>query len=99
MTWEGDDYRFAKLEEIPFHVELNHGDTIVTSSYSMIFPEGLMIGTIQSFEQPEGENYYSILIQLSVDFKSISFVDIVDNLNIQEIKLLEKETLENEGIN
>ena len=57
VAWKGGDYRMAELLEIPFHVKLNRGDTVVTSAYSLIFPEGIMIGVIDSIEQPEGENY------------------------------------------
>ena len=96
ISWEGGDYRTAELKEIPFHVELNAGDTIVTSSYSMIFPEGIMIGTIQSFEQPEGDNYYKIYVKLSTDFKSLSYVHVVDNLHKEEINQLKIETQKNE---
>ena len=40
LSWDGKDYRYALLNEIPFHVEIETGDTIVTSGYSAIFPEG-----------------------------------------------------------
>ncbi len=81
IEWSGGDYQIANLMEIPFHVKLAVGDTIVTSSYSAVFPEGIMIGTVHSFEQPEGENFYQIRIKLATDFKSIHYVEVVDNLN------------------
>ncbi len=90
LMWPGIDYRVARLSEIPLHVEISHGDTIVTSGYSTIFPEGLLIGTIIDYTQPDGENYYSIDVQLSVDFKSLSHVEIVEILDKEEIKELEK---------
>lgn len=34
------DYRYSYLNDIPFHVDTEVGDTIVTSGFSSIFPEG-----------------------------------------------------------
>jgi len=88
IEWSGGDYQIAKLMEIPFHVELAVGDTIVTSSYSAVFPEGILIGTIHSFEQPKGESFYQIKIKLATDFKSIHYVEVVDNLDRAQLNEL-----------
>lgn len=90
LAWDGQDYRQANLMEIPFHVVLTKGDTVVTSSYSSVFPEGVMIGTVAWFEKPDGENYYRIKVDLSTNFKALSFVELVDNVKKPEIQLLEK---------
>lgn len=89
IEWDGEDYQMANLKEIPFHVKLAVGDTIVTSGYSTFFPEGLIIGTISSFLQPEGGSFYNIRVKLAVDFKSIHFVDVIDNLKREELIELE----------
>ncbi|KAF0239453.1 MAG: rod shape-determining protein [Prolixibacteraceae bacterium] len=89
LSWDGKDSRFASLTGIPFHVELATGDTVVTSSYSSAFPEGIMIGTVHSLEKPAGENYYSIDVMLSVNFRALSYVEVVENLKRNEIKALE----------
>jgi rod shape-determining protein MreC len=89
VEWDGSDYQMADFKEIPFHVKLAVGDTIVTSGYSTFFPEGITIGTIHSFSQPEGESFYKIRIKLSIDFKSIHFVNTIENIEKEEIKELE----------
>ncbi len=89
LVWNGKDYRYAGLTEIPFHVIIQVGDTVVTSGYSSIFPEGILIGTVHSFEQPQGENYYNIEVELSTNFKALSYVEVIENKNISEIKKLE----------
>jgi rod shape-determining protein MreC len=89
LSWDGKDARFANLTGIPFHVEIAVGDTVVTSSYSSVFPEGIMIGIIHSLEKPAGENYYNIDVELSVNFRALSYVDVVENLKKDEIKALE----------
>lgn len=89
LSWDGKDFQFADLMGIPFHVQLDRGDTIVTSSFSYIFPEGIMVGTVDSFFKPDGENYYNIKVKLAADFKALSFVQVIDNLDKTEIKELE----------
>ena len=42
LSWDGRDYRYAVLSEIPQHVIVNVGDTIETTGYSAIFPEGVI---------------------------------------------------------
>ncbi len=99
IEWSGGDYQMAKLKEIPFHVPLAIGDTIVTSSYSAVFPEGIMIGTVHSFSQPEGESFYQINIKLATDFKSIHYVEVIDNLDKAQLNelnnLIENGTTDN----
>lgn len=89
LLWNGDDYQIADLLEIPFHVKLAIGDTIVTSGYSSIFPEGLMIGVVNEFNQPEGENYYDIKVRLSANFKAIRYVEVIENVKKEELENLE----------
>jgi rod shape-determining protein MreC len=89
LTWPGTNYRIARLSEIPLHVDIEIGDTIVTSGYSSVFPEGIMVGTIDGFTRPGGENYYLIDVLLSVDFKTVSHVEVVEIRNKEELKALE----------
>lgn len=90
LIWQGMDYRAANLTEIPLHVDMAVGDTVITSGYSSIFPEGILVGTISDFSKPEGENYYDIEVKLSVDFKSVSHVEIIKNQAAEEINELDK---------
>lgn len=92
LVWAGNDYRLAKLNEIPFHIDIERGDTVVTSGYSSVFPEGIIIGTIKDFSRTGGENYYSVDIALSTDFKKLSYVEVIENFNKTEIRELEKRT-------
>ena len=90
LVWELGNYRIAQLKDIPNHVKLNKGDTIITSGYSMIFPEGEMIGIIKNFDLPEGNNFYNIAVEFSVDYKKLSHVFIVKSWMKEEQKKLEE---------
>lgn len=90
LSWDGGNYRYAKLSEIPHHVVVNEGDTIVTSGFSAIFPAGLMAGTLTG-EQRRGGDFVSLKILLSADFKKLTDVYVIGNLTKGERKNLEEE--------
>jgi rod shape-determining protein MreC len=89
LTWDGRDYRYAILNEIPQHVVLAEGDTVTTTGYSAIFPEGVLVGVVSDFEKTGGD-FYKIRVLLSTDFKKINYVNIIGNLRRGEEKELEK---------
>lgn len=94
LTWDGKNYKTARLYEIPFHVQIQVGDTIVTSGYSSIFPEGILLGTVQEVLPESGGNFHDVVIDLSNDFKGISYVKVIGDLMKTERIQLEKGEVE-----
>ncbi|RCW39444.1 rod shape-determining protein MreC [Marinilabilia salmonicolor] len=90
LNWEGASYRYATLSGIPAHATPLVGDAVVTSGYSSIFPENVLIGTIDKVTIDQGEGFYEIRVLLSVDFKNLEYVHIVEKLEAQERLELEK---------
>ncbi len=89
LSWDGRDYRKAILSEIPQHVTVNAGDTIETTGFSAIFPEGILIGTISDFEKVGGD-FLKIYVSLATDFKRLNYVDVIGNYKKKEQTDLEK---------
>ena len=89
LTWNGADEWHAQMERIPSHLEIRKGDTVVTSSYSSIFPEGLMVGTIDEFEKIAGNTFFDVTIKFSTDFNRLSYINVVNNLMKEEQTSLE----------
>jgi rod shape-determining protein MreC len=90
LQWEGDSPLFAILTEIPFHVNLAEGDTILTSGFSSIFPEGIEVGTIESFSLERG-NFYDIRVSLFTDFQRLYHVNVIRNYRQEEQLNLENQ--------
>ncbi|HOY33032.1 MAG TPA: rod shape-determining protein MreC [Bacteroidales bacterium] len=88
VIWEGGDYNFATLKDIPAHVKISSGDTIVTSGYSLIFPGGIPIGTIYLYNLNKGNDFYEIKIRLTTEFNKISYVYVVKSLMKEELDSL-----------
>jgi rod shape-determining protein MreC len=84
VTWEGGSYSRAKLNNISGQVKIAAGDTVVTSGFSLIYPKGICIGTIEKFKLNTDDNYYDITIKLSTDFNSLGHVYIVNNIYRKE---------------
>ena len=93
VLWQNRDYQRADLAEIPFHVDSQVGDSVVTSGYSAIFPENILIGTISSFSKGEGKNFYQIKLDLAADFKSLYNVYVIEYRYAEEHSKLEEETI------
>ncbi len=89
LAWDGEHANTADLREIPFHIMVNVGDTVVTSGYSSIFPEGIMIGIISKFDVESGTNFYNIKVDLSTNFRTLKYVEVVKNTKQAELKKLE----------
>ena len=89
LVWDGEHYNMAELKEIPFHVIVNIGDSVVTSENSGIFPEGIMIGKITKFDVESGTNFYNIKVELSTNFKTLKYIEVVQNTKHAELKKLE----------
>ncbi len=89
LHWDGKDPRSALLHELPHHVTINTGDTVVTSGFSAIFPEGIMVGTISEFEI-RGGNFYTAVIELSTDFRKLTHVYVIENIFREELLELQR---------
>ncbi len=90
IEWGGGNYQIGEVKEIPKHVVIYSGDTIITSGNSDIFPEGLLIGTIDHFTIAQEENFNYANIRFSTDFNSLSFVEVIIDLMRQEKEDLKK---------
>ena len=90
MVWDGTDPTHGSLNDIAKHVKINLGDTIITSSFSAIFPEGIMIGTVDKVDPNSGDNFQEIEVKLSTSFANLTYVYIVSNLFKEEQRKLEE---------
>ena len=88
IKWDGVDPRTANLLYVPRHHKVNKGDTIVTTQYNGIFPEGVAVGIVKNVELKTGKAEFDIEVELSTDFSAISYVYVVENKLKQEIDSL-----------
>jgi rod shape-determining protein MreC len=91
LAWDGTSSQYASLEELPRHVDFNIGDTVVTSQFSEIFPEGIPIGIIESAKKQKNDKFNTLQVKLMVDFASLTNVLVVINKQKEELDNVEEE--------
>lgn len=90
IEWDGKYYRQGLLTDIPTHVRIIKGDTIITSGNSYIFPEGILIGTAEEYYSKSNEKFNKALINFSVDYNNLYFVYVITNILKDEMEELEE---------
>lgn len=90
LVWNTFEPNIVQLTEIPRLAPVALGDTIVTDGKSTIFPAGILIGKVKSFDRKEGDDYYDINVELFTDMTSVKHVYIISHRHAPEIKELEK---------
>ncbi|SHJ83861.1 rod shape-determining protein MreC [Hymenobacter daecheongensis DSM 21074] len=89
IKWPGEDATHVLLDYIPRQNKLVLGDTVVTSGYNAIFPEGVRIGIIDSFVKEQDKNFWTVRVRLAVDFTKLTYVYV-----IKSRPKMERDTLE-----
>lgn len=84
LVWDGKSPRRALLEEMPRHVEFALGDTVITSGYSVVFPEGIPVGRVVGHKRDDDDNFYSLSVELFTDFATLSTVRVIENFSKDE---------------
>ena len=89
LLWNTNSHQQVQLVDVPKIAPVQIGDTIITGGRSTIFPKGIEIGTVTSFELDAAEDFYEININLFNDMTNIGHVYIINNNDSDEILNLE----------
>lgn len=91
VVWDEDNPHEGTVVDIPSHLDLMPGDTVITSGNSFIFPAGINLGVIVSYQRSKNRSLNRAVLKFSTDFNSLHYVYLVKNLRKQEQeKLLEE---------
>lgn len=93
IQWDGINPDYVKFKFIPRHVEPVRGDSVFTSGYNAIFPEGVMVGQIDDVHLTD-ELFYDLTVKLSQDFRKLSYVEVVKNSMKNEVDSLTQTVLQ-----
>lgn len=84
LKWEDNDPRYAYLTDYPKYKPFEIGDTIITSGYSDMFPEGILVGVVEGSKKQLDDNFYSLKVRLSTDFGTLKNVLLIQNTTFDE---------------
>lgn len=85
LHWHAPNIRHAALEDVARHVQVEVGDTIVTSGMSAIFPADVPVGVVSAVSLGEGDSYYDIDVALATDFNALRTVHILNYAHRAEL--------------
>ncbi|MCD9573520.1 rod shape-determining protein MreC [Flavobacterium soyae] len=94
LTWDGKSTGFVQLEDVPRLASIRKGDTIVTGGQSVIFPEGINIGTVDVVYKKENTSFYVIKVKLFNDMTNLGHVYIIKSKDREELINLENKSKE-----
>ncbi|UAY52350.1 rod shape-determining protein MreC [Ferruginibacter albus] len=90
VVWDGQEPNVLTLKEIRKSAKVVKGDTVVTSGLGLIFPYGLLVGTVSEIVPDKSSNNLFIKIRSAANFYSLQYIYAIENLKKEEInKLLE----------
>ena len=97
LKWQGGDVQYAFLKDLPRHAQFNLGDTVVTSGYSTVFPEGIMVGTVDDMQDSHDGLSYLLKVKLATDFGKLNAVRVIERSRQLEQLQLERQVQEEKG--
>ena len=81
LVWEHDN--LCAMENVPKTLDIQPGDTVITSGYSDIFPEGLLVGEVVSSSNDIPGYHKHIEVKSFVDFNQLEEVFVVTEHPVQ----------------
>ncbi|MDD2475226.1 MAG: rod shape-determining protein MreC [Dysgonamonadaceae bacterium] len=88
VAWDGKNANEAQLKEMPKHKTFAVGDTVVTS-FSRIFPEGIIMGYTKGMGKSNDDNFNTFNIELATNFHTLKHVLIINDKYHDERTALE----------
>lgn len=89
LEWNGDNPKFSSLKYVNKHVPISTNDEVVTSNFSMLFPQGLPVGKVYSHSIDAGDNFHAIKVELYTDFSTLKNVYVIRNIFKEEQAVLQ----------
>ncbi|MBO7610468.1 MAG: rod shape-determining protein MreC [Muribaculaceae bacterium] len=90
LIWDGRSPEYAVLGDLPKHITFNKGDTVITSGYSALFPEGLIVGVVEGSDKGADASFASLRVKLTTNFSQLSAVRVITNNMSDELHQLER---------
>ncbi|MDN3586350.1 rod shape-determining protein MreC [Pedobacter aquatilis] len=82
------DIRRAFIKEVPNHIKMNVGDTVITSGFGK-FPAGIPVGRLIKTGVATNDNFLSGELNLFNDFGTLQYVYVIKDKLAKEQDLLE----------
>lgn len=97
LNWNGNNPKYASLNEVNRFEKVKKGMKLFTSNYSLIFPAGVPIGEIDEINTSLKSNFHEITVKLSTDFTRLDHVSIVKVIEQEQLQQLDNQINQEEN--
>jgi len=84
IEWDGASPYYLLFRNVSKSAKVAKGDTVVTSTYSANFPPFQIVGRVAEIDADPSSNFYTLKVKTAVNFFTVQFVYLVENLRYQE---------------
>ena len=88
LQWEGRDADRYTLSDVPRYTPAEVGDTVFTSGFDLLFPDGIPVGTVHSSRQSSGSDFKTVSVVPLVDIASVRHLEYIRNRSDSERTVL-----------
>jgi rod shape-determining protein MreC len=74
LEWGGGDPYVAQIKDMPYHADIQAGDTIVTTGFSSVFPQDIPVGIVKDVEHARNGYTLRVNVNLAVDMSDLRWV-------------------------
>jgi rod shape-determining protein MreC len=92
ILWDAKDPGLLNLTDISKSDSLVKGDSIITGNFSLSYPPGYLIGTVEQILDDKSTNFYQVKIKPAANFSDLQHVMVVENTEFNAQSVLLKET-------
>ena len=96
VEWDGKSADYILLHGISKSVQVQKGDSVITSTLSGNFPPGLMVGKVSAIEADPSSNFYTLKLETSTNFYTLQHAYVIENMMWEEQRMLEAQTPKNQ---
>ncbi len=79
VMWDGSSPIKAEVKFVPKHIDLQVGDSVVTSDFNSVFPPEIMIGIVSEINVKSEDVYYGAVVDLATDFTSLNYAYVISD--------------------
>lgn len=94
VMWNAGSPDYLIAEKVPLLTKVKKGDSLFTTSFSMYYPENILIGTVAKIDTIKATNAKNLKVKLSTNFRKLQYVYVVENKMTSEREALEKRNVD-----
>ena len=91
IYWDGKSTENVQMHELSKYAAVEVGDTVVSTGYSLCFPEDVAIGYVTSVSADQTTSSYDLELRLAADMTRLNDVVLIKNVDLYELEALEAE--------